>query len=287
MAGRPAAARTALGPMMIAAIEQYQPSGQRLVVDDLAYRFLPPAARLAVRVCRPRGPRDLFVSFSEKQAAGVWASIACRKRYADDKVREAIENGAEAIVILGAGLDTRGRRFGVRNEVPVFEVDLPANVAGKQAKLAGTRGVALVPVDFDTDDLGRKLAAHGFDPGQKTIFVWEAVTQYLTADGVRRTMDFLSGAAAGSGLVFTYIPQDFIDGTRLYGAENLYRRFRGKDPLWRFGIAPGKVAEMLAEYGWREVEQLGRDEFLARYVTPTGRGLAVSDLERSVYADKT
>jgi hypothetical protein len=92
------------------------------------------------------------------------------------------------LVILGAGLDTRGYRLAAPNGVPVFEVDLPANIDYKRARVRSIFGwipehVTLVPVDFKTDDLAQALPAHGFRLENRTLFVWEAVTQYLTAEG--------------------------------------------------------------------------------------------------------
>ncbi|MFC5109077.1 hypothetical protein [Kibdelosporangium philippinense] len=112
------------------------------------------------------------------------------------------------------------------------------------------------------------------------------MTQYLTEDGVRGTFEVLAKVGTGSRLVFTYVRRDFLDGTAMYGAERLYRRFAVKERLWRFGMAPGEVATVLAEYGWRELEQLGASEFTTRYVQPTGRAAPVSECERSVYAEE-
>jgi O-methyltransferase involved in polyketide biosynthesis len=64
----------------------------------------------------------------------------------------------------------------------------------------------LVPIDVETQDLA-DLANHGYRPERPTFFVWEAVTQYLTEAGVRKTFDFLATAAPGSHLVFTYVAQ--------------------------------------------------------------------------------
>lgn len=85
--------------------------------------------------------------------------------------------------------------------------------------------VRLVSVDFETDDLMESLAANGFQLDQPTMVVWEAVTQYLTEDGVRRTLALLGKAATGSRLVFTFVRRDFLDGTNSYQAEGAYRDF--------------------------------------------------------------
>lgn len=84
------------------------------------------------------------------------------------------------------------------------------------------------------DDLGESLVAHRFRIQQPAIFVWEAVTQYLTEEGVRRTLAFLSTAAARSHLVFTFVRKDFLDGTNLFGAEKIYQQFVRGYRVWHF-----------------------------------------------------
>lgn len=79
---------------------------------------------------------------------------------------------------------------------------------------------------------------------------------------------------------------DFVDGTEMYGAPALYRRFLERSDVWKFGLPPDGIAEFLAGYGWRLIEQAGPDEFMSRYVAPTGRGLRTSQIEWSVYAEK-
>lgn len=111
---------------------------------------------------------------------------------------------------------------------------------------------------------------HRFVAGRRTFFGWEAVTQYLTESGVRKTFDFLATAAPRSRLVFTYLREDFIDGIEFYGARALYRQPRVKQKLWHFGLDLAKVSDFLAEYGCREVEQLAGAEFGERYLRPAG-----------------
>src|SRR5215469_7699240 len=114
MAKRPPAAQTAFGPMVIVALEQYVPSAQRLVQDDFAARFLPLSGRLLMRACRWRAfwrfVYALSLLLSEQQGQGIWGSILCRKRYADDQVTAALAAGIDQVVLLGAGLDTKAYR---------------------------------------------------------------------------------------------------------------------------------------------------------------------------------
>lgn len=284
------AAGTAFGPMVLSAVEQNEPPRRRLVDDDLAVLFLPLPLRALVAATRLAPMRRAVVAASERSGPGLWANIACRKRFIDDNLA-AVSGDVDAVVILGAGLDTRAYRLARVSDVPVFEVDLPINVARKQNTVARVLGappptVHLVPVDFERDDLMSVLESQGYRRDSRTFFVWEGVTQYLTEAAVRATFTHLSTAAPGSRIDFTYVRSDFIDGTRLYGAETLYRRFRERTGLWRFGLPPDGVADFLAPYGWRLVEQAGPDEFLQRYVTPSGRRLGTSQIEWSAVAEK-
>jgi methyltransferase (TIGR00027 family) len=227
---------------------------------------------------------------SEFTGPGLWVNMACRKRFIDDKLKEALDD-IDAVVILGAGLDTRAYRLNRQVRIPVFEVDLPVNIARKAKTVRRVLGglplsVRLVALDFERDDLLTSLAEHGYRTDYRAFFVCEGVTQYLTEDGVRRTLEGLRAAAPGSRLVFTYVRRDFIDGTNRYDTRTLYRNVRERQQLWRFGLEPDEVAGFIADYGWRLVEQAGPDEFVQRYVEPTGRKLNASQLEWSAYAEK-
>ncbi|MGB9457995.1 MAG: SAM-dependent methyltransferase [Bryobacteraceae bacterium] len=290
MGKRSTAAQTAFGPMVIVACEQYLPKAQRLIQDDLALRFLPPAARIVMGACRWRLGRHLLMHLAERSSPGGWGGIACRKRYIDERVSDAVAAGLPAVVVFGAGLDTRVYRLVAPTGVHAYEVDLPVNIDYKQERMRALYGrvsehVTQVPVDFEIDDLGVALATRGFRIEQATMFVWEGVTQYLTEDGVRKILAFLSKAGVGSRMVFTYVRKDFLDGIKSYGDEKIYQRFV-QGGVWHFGIAPEAVGDLLREYGWTEREQAGRSEFAARYIEPTGRDVPIFEIERCVYAEK-
>lgn len=276
--------------MVLAAVEQNEPPGRRLVDDDLAGLFLPTSMRWLVAATRFAPLRRLLMRISEFTGVGLWANIACRKHFIDDKLDEALKH-IDAVVVLGAGLDTLAYRLTRRIRIPIFEVDLPVNIAMKAKTVRRVLGqlplsVRLVALDFERDDLLTSLAEYGYRADHRAFFICEGVTQYLTEDGVRRTLEGLRAAAAGSRFVFTYVRRDFIDGSNRYGTRALYRSTRERGQLWQFGLEPAEVAPFLAEYGWRLVEQAGPEEFLHRYVEPAGRALQTSQLEWSVYAEK-
>jgi methyltransferase (TIGR00027 family) len=283
------AAKTGPGAMVLVAIEQYYPEGERIITDDLAYRILPLGFRAEVRLIGRF--KDWIIRKSEKKVPGLWAGIMGRKRYIDDRVADDADGQVEAVVNLGAGFDTRAYRLQALANVPVWEVDQPQNIDGKRSRLQKLfqevpAHVTLVPIDFDHEDLATVLASHGYEPDRKTFFIWEGVTQYLIESGIRATFQFLATAPAGSRLALTYTPKDFIDGKVFYGQKYLYKRMLLKDKIWFFRLDPDNVDDFLGEYGWRVLEHLGYDELDERYVKPTGRELQTMAIERIVYSEK-
>jgi methyltransferase (TIGR00027 family) len=289
MARNPAA-QTAFGPMVQVAIEQYEAPERRLVSDDLALPILPAGQRALARAMRWPLLRRLTISAGERAVPGSWSLITCRKRYIDDKLDEALRS-IDSVVVLGAGMDTRAYRLARRSDIPVFEVDLPVNIERKKAAVQRAIGtvpasVHLVPLDFERDDLIGALTGCGYRTEARTFFIWEGVTQYLTEDAVRATLGAVRTTPAGNRLVFTYVRKDFIDGMNMYDAAILYKRFRQRQQVWRFGLDPDDVAAFITEYGWQLDEQAGPDYYVRNYIEPTGRKLAASELEWSVYAEK-
>lgn len=279
--------------MVVAAIEQNEPPGYRLLDDELAVKFLPAPLRALVRATRWPPLRHCVIAVSEWVGPGTWAPMAGRKRFIDDKLDCAMKSDYRpaAVVILGAGLDTRGYRIMQHSDTQVFEVDQDVNIARKAATVRRVLGaqpasVRLVVVDFERDDLWAVLSEHGYRRDARTFFIWEGVTQYLTPGAVRDTLDKLRGAAPASRLAFTYVCQDFMDGRNLYGTPWLHRRFVERSPIWKSGLEPSSVREFLASYGWRMIEQTGPEYYLERYLRPAGRMLPASGLERTVYAEK-
>ena len=72
---------------------------------------------------------------TEKRIPGGWAAFLCRKRYVDDQLVNAVTEGIDGVVILGAGYDTRAYRLPELAGIPVCAVDLPGSVARKAAAL--------------------------------------------------------------------------------------------------------------------------------------------------------
>jgi methyltransferase (TIGR00027 family) len=284
-----AAAKTGINPIALIAIEQYYPQRQRIVEDGLAYRMLPAGSRIFVKLMKPNWVRNWIISLSEKSLPGIWGGMLCRKRYVDDKLTESVDH-VDAVINLGAGFDTRAYRLPALSGLPIWEVDQHEIIDSKRPKLLKAFGaipsnINLVPIDFDHEDLGLVLSSHGYPDGKRTFFIWEAVTQYLTEDGIRSTFNFLAQAPVGSRLIFIYVRKDFLDGQNIYGSEKFYKDFVLKK-IFIFGMEPELLPAFIREYGWKLIEDIGYDELTPKYIKPTGRSLTSTPIERIVFAEK-
>ncbi len=248
---RPAEA-TGPGPMALVAVEQRFPLRERILVDDLAARMLPFGGRALLAATALPGARDGIVRLVDKAFPGLWAGVMCRKRHIDEALSGAdIRFGA--LLNLGAGWDTRAYRLPALADVPVWEVDQPRTIAAKRASLRKLFGrvpahVTQAAFDLDEEGLGPALAARGYDDRVRTVFVMEALTQYLSAAAVARLLQFMAEAAPGNRAIFTYVRDDFIAGRDLAGQQRLHDRYV------RSGLAPNRVGEWLRAYGWRLIE---------------------------------
>jgi O-methyltransferase involved in polyketide biosynthesis len=115
------------------------------------------------------------------------------------------------------------------------------------------------------------------------------VTQYITAEAVNDTLEFVSRAyGAGSEIVFTYIRQGIIDGSDRSKTDQRIVAFasRAGSP-WIFGIDPAELERYLAARGLDLVEDVGAAEYRERYLTPLGREMSVFEGERAALARVT
>jgi methyltransferase (TIGR00027 family) len=255
------------------AIETRKPAAERICCDPLAERFLGAKYRMLLW---GRPFRDVVEALIEQRFAGHHYYVIARTRYFDDFLQQRLAGGAEQLVILGAGYDSRPYRFADRLAgVPVFEVDHPATSVAKQAKVAALFGetpanVVYVGVDFTVDTLADKLLGCGFRATRPTVFLWEGVTPYLSLEAVDTVLGFVTAsAAAGSAIVFDYILRSVVEGTcTLRGAANEFAKMsRTSEPL-TFGVDASQAPAFLASRGFQNVVDVGAQELMSSYFDP-------------------
>ena len=272
-------------------IELYVPEKQRLFDDPYALSLLPAGWQILLRLAYLPGLRQVLLSLRERRMPGSLGAILCRTRYIDDVLKRSLAAGLEQVAIFGAGFDSRAYRIDGMDQVHVFEIDLPGSIAMKQKRLEKVLGrlpkfVTYTGLDFDHQSLGAALREAGFRPDRTTLFIWEGVTQYLTAEAVDDTLRTVaSSAAQGSAIVFTYVRRGLIDGSERpeWFQPLLSIASRLGSPMV-FGLKPDDLEPYLVERGFELCEDVGAADYQRRYLQPLGRQLNVFDGERAAYA---
>jgi methyltransferase (TIGR00027 family) len=235
--GRSGVSVTAQGPLT-ARFSEHNFGTRQDEASDRLLRALPGVPRLGLRLAAgpvllahrltgyvPRAFRYPFegdISPQYEASARIWFFDAAVDRYLPD---------AAQFVILGAGFDTRAYRLPNDTRVRVFEVDSPQTqiVKRQTLKKAGidSSGVTFVPADFEKEDWLARLTAADFDPGKRTLFLWEGVTMYLDREAVEDTLRKIASTAHGSVVAFDYLTTEPLESRALY---------------WRYGRAMTKAA---------------------------------------------
>lgn len=232
------------------------------------------------------------MSLRERRMPGTLGGILCRTRYIDDVLKRSLEEGIEQVVILGAGFDSRAYRIAGMNQVQVFEVDLPGTRKLKQIRIEKVLGavpenVTLIGMNFDQENLDDILRASGFQNGKRTLFIWEGVTQYISAEAVNNTLEFVSGVSGvGSAIVFTYVLRGIIDGTARPEWFRPFLSFAKKvGSPFIFGLDQVELEQYLCERGLKLIDDVGAAEYQDLYLKHLGREMNVFEGERVASAE--
>jgi len=206
------------------------------------------------------------------------AFMAVRSRYSEDELAAAVARGVRQYVVLGAGLDT----FAWRNpfpEVRVYEVDFPATQHWKRQRLANVGmgeppSLTFAPVDFESQTLADGLRAAGFQANQPAYFSWLGVTMYLTREAFESTVGFIGSLPAGGGVTFDYaVERSELGVFERLALDGLARKVASIGEPFQLFFRPAELAETMRRLGFREIEDMGRDELNARYLKDRADGL--------------
>ena len=236
--------------------------------DHLAHLFIPEEKRKPLQDANARA----WV-ISRLITAPLYGYLIARTAYFNRSFEKALRDGIPQIVLLGAGYDTRPYRIGCKDgRTRIFEVDSGPTQQRKRETLTKA-GVPVPPclsyvgVNFAKGSLEEALGRAGYDAGVKTVFLWEGVTYYLSAEAVENTLRFVaSHSSCGSTLGFDYM------------TENLESLNAGEP--FQFWIEPDNLCAFLSGRGFAVAEHLDATEMQARFLTLPDGSLAEKTLTR-------
>jgi methyltransferase (TIGR00027 family) len=267
--------RTAEYMALFRALESAKPPARRLFSDPLAQAFLSPRLRLVAAAARLSLLQPPICWLLDTVWPGARASGVARTRLIDDLLTERMPE-IDSLVILGAGYDSRAYRLSWPQSTQLLEVDAPLTQAAKRLRLRQLLGkepaqVRFIAIDFNHQRLEDALADIALAPGGRTLFLWEGVTNYLTAEAVDATLRSLRQRAEKPQLIFTYIERSALVAAASEQSNSVGRRLRRVGEQWTFGLDPEKLPDYLAQRGFRLLEDIDSLAYRRRYLGSSPR----------------
>lgn len=202
---------------------------------------------LARRLAGERGEQIArSMPFAEKHA---WSYVA-RTWLIDQLINQQVQAGADVVVNLAAGLDTRPYRMQLPASLQWIEVDLPAMIDYKDQALAGEKPrCALERVRLDLSDVNarRELFSKLSGRAKHALIVTEGLLPYLSPEEVLA----LGNDLGGQPNVRDWIVEIFSPGLLKMSRKNLSALGEMGSPL-KFGPAEGP--DFFLACGWKPVE---------------------------------
>ncbi|MFB5189748.1 SAM-dependent methyltransferase [Alicyclobacillus fastidiosus] len=266
------ASKTAEYMALFRALETIESPRIRLFNDPYSKNFLSAPLRIAELLFRTPLVRQFIHGVMDNRWPGAFYSGVARTRLIDDVLRSSVQDGINQVVILGAGFDTRAYRLPELRTCAVFEVDHPSTLEVKKGVISrlptmNTEHVRFVAIDFVEQSLEEILLKAGFDKSNSAMFIWEGVTNYLTADAVDQTLRFIANCASDTRLVFTYVDKAVLnEGSQFVGSKALAKTLNQIGEPWSFGLNPSGVNQFLQDRGFELVEDLGSVDYRSRYM---------------------
>lgn len=179
-----------------------------------------------------------------------WSFIA-RTYLFDRFVTRLVEHGADMIVNLAAGLDTRPYRMELPASLPWVEVDLPDILDYKEKILADAKPVCRlerIRMDLSNEDGRRGLFADLGRRAQRIAVISEGLVVYLMTDAVAALARDLAARPAFQHWVLDLASPGLIEMMK-HAAGNAMNEAGAP-----FLFAPPEGPPFFAAHGWQPVE---------------------------------
>lgn len=136
---------------------------------------------------RLAGERGRRIAGELEPGNGAAWSIITRTAVLDELIMAAIRDGADTVLNLAAGLDTRPYRLPLAASTRWIEVDFPEMIAYKESKLADARpqcALERVALDLTDRPARQRLFARVNEESRQVLVITEGLLIYLTLDEV-------------------------------------------------------------------------------------------------------
>lgn len=193
-----------------------------------------------------------------------WAWMS-RTYLFDQFVSREIQNGADVVLNLAAGLDARPYRMELPPELHWIEVDLPEIVVYKEDVLASERPQCLlerIALDLSDQSARRRLFARVNGLGSKVVIMSEGLLIYLANNEVASLAEDL---AAYSNF------HSWVIDLASPGQLRLMQRTTGKQLLEAgapFKFGPPEGQNFFVPYGWAPLDVQGMLKTAAKFNRP-------------------
>jgi methyltransferase (TIGR00027 family) len=254
------------------AIESNRPPGKRLFYDPYAKAFLSPSLKFVLWLHRLPFFNWFAYWYIEKLYPGTLTSGAARTRLIDAlTISHVQEQGINQVVILGAEFDCRAHRLHECGRVHFVEVDHPETQETKKGILSQLPNRPATHVDYIGLDLASQLPDHVIPqllqrPHYKTLFIWESVTNSLTAAMGDKMFRYFQRFPEDTKVIFTYVDKQVLENPGMFiGASNMTRLLKKSNDFWSFGLDPAGVSDFLSAYNLELEKDISTTEYRKMY----------------------
>jgi methyltransferase (TIGR00027 family) len=248
---------TAIIVASLRALSNYERADRFRCNDTYAELFLPDEKRIPLRDSQVR---EMIKKAIPK---GMYEYVISRTKYFDGILSKAVLEGIRQVVFLGAGFDSRPYRFSsLLNQTRIFEVDTEGTQEYKKSllitKIQALPNIAYVSANFEEADLFNTLKSNGFSETDKTLFLWEGVTFYLSKDSVLGILkEIREHSAPGSMICFDFQTMKTTDELINTGL---------KEESVKFGIEEGKIEEFVLANDYEIIDHLNSNRIEQKFM---------------------
>ena len=200
--------------------------------------------------------------------------VSLRVRTIDTLIGELSGSGAiDAVVDIGAGLDTRPYRLSLARSLRWFELDLPDVIGYKNDNLHMREPNCLVErmaVDLNDGDVRRRALARAFRDSRSAVVLTEGVLGYLSGNSARSLIEEVGELAAAQWWIYDAGSRQAYLRAPAELREQM-DRVRSKDHL-----SHEDLSAIFRAHGWQVASDIPLSEAAARFAPDRSLGSRLS-----------